>query len=841
MGGSEQRSARRGATAAAPGTLGTFAGVFTPSILTILGIILFLRTGYVVGAAGILRALLIVALANAISILTTISLSAIATNLRVKGGGDYYLISRTLGVRYGGALGLVLFLAQSVSIAFYAIGFGEALAAIFTAPPAWLPRAAAAAAVAALFVLAWLGADWATRFQYVVMAVLFAAIVVFFVGGIPAWDANLFRSNLSPSSELPFWVLFAIFFPAVTGFTQGVSMSGDLKDPGRSLPLGTFIAVGLSLVVYLGVTVVFAGTLQGLDLVNDYGAMRRVSPLPWLVDAGVIAATLSSALASFLGAPRILQSLASDRVFPLLNPFAAGHGPRGNPRRGVLLSTAIALVTIALGNLNLVAPVVSMFFLISYGLLNYATYVEARANSPFFRPRFRYFDKRLSLLGGLGCLGVMLAINPTAGVIAVVLLFGIHHYVAARVDVARWADSERSQLFQRVRDDLHAISDVLEHPRDWRPVLLALSDRPDECECLLRFAGWIEGGSGFTTALRLVPGGGTTVRRLRREAEQELQQEIDRHELRAFAKAVAAEDLASALPVVLQAHGLGRVRANTVLVQGLDGDGLADALRRVLRHGCNIVVLARRPEDFERIMATEPDQRVIDVWYRANATGRLTLMLAYLMTRTETWESARLRVFARSRGQQASQALEDLRRELDEARITAEAIVVEQADDAEIERRSRDSSMVFVPFRLGERGCESVFGERLDELTGALGATALVLAREDLQLDAEPESGRHAEIAATLDAARQAADSLTKAEQAVAQAEAALAERRQELEAAPAGDAGSGDRERLERGVGQAEQELERARRRLVKARLKAEELAGLAEKLTGKPAGGPV
>ncbi len=118
MGGSEQRSARRGATAAAPGTLGTFAGVFTPSILTILGIILFLRTGYVVGAAGILRALLIVALANAISILTTISLSAIATNLRVKGGGDYYLISRTLGVRYGGALGLVLFLAQSVSIAF---------------------------------------------------------------------------------------------------------------------------------------------------------------------------------------------------------------------------------------------------------------------------------------------------------------------------------------------------------------------------------------------------------------------------------------------------------------------------------------------------------------------------------------------------------------------------------------------------------------------------------------------------------------------------------------------------------------------------------------------------
>ncbi len=832
MGRGEERARQRGATAAPPGKLGTFAGVFTPSILTILGIILFLRTGYVVGAAGILRALLIVVLANAISILTTISLSAIATNMRVKGGGDYYLISRTLGVRYGGALGLVLFLAQSVSIAFYAIGFGEALAAMFTAPPVWLPRAAAAAAVAALFVLAWLGADWATRFQYVVMAVLFAAIAAFFAGGLTAWDAGLFRSNLSPSSDLSFWVVFAIFFPAVTGFTQGVSMSGDLRDPGRSLPVGTFLAVGLSFAVYLGVTLVFAGALKGIDLFQDYGAMRRVSPLPWLVDAGVISATLSSALASYLGAPRILQSLASDRVFPLLNPFAAGHGPQGNPRRGVLLSSGIALATIALGNLNLVAPVVSMFFLISYGLLNYATYVEARANSPFFRPRFRYFDKRLSLLGGVGCLAVMLAISPTAGVVAVVLLFGIHQYVAARVEVARWADSERSQLFQRVRHDLHAISQVLEHPRDWRPVVLAIPDRPDDCECLLRFAGWIEGGSGFTTALQVVPGGGTRARRLRREAERELQQAIDRHGLSAFAKAVVAEDVASAFPVALQAHGLGRVRANTVLVQGGDGDGRIDGLRRALRHGCNLVVLRRRTEDFERIVATEPGKRVIDVWYRANATGRLTLMLAYLMTRTETWEDAKLRVFARSAGKDPQEALEALRRELDEARIAAEATVVERAEDAEIVRRSADSSLVFLPFRLGARGPESVYDGRLDELADALGATALVLAREDIQLDAQPESGRHAEIADALDAAKQAGEALARTEQEVAHAEQALAE----LQEAGSGELPPEERERRDRALQQASKDLERATRRVAKARIKAEQLAAKAEELSGKP-----
>jgi amino acid transporter len=169
--------------------LGTFAGVFTPSVLTILGIILFLRLGYVVGHAGLMNALIIIAIANSISILTSISLSAVATNLKVKGGGDYYLISRTLGLEFGGALGIVLYLAQSVSIAFYCIGFGEAVGAL-TSNPLLTPRLVALAAVALLFILAWLGADWATRFQYVVMALLMASLASFYIGGISNWDTS---------------------------------------------------------------------------------------------------------------------------------------------------------------------------------------------------------------------------------------------------------------------------------------------------------------------------------------------------------------------------------------------------------------------------------------------------------------------------------------------------------------------------------------------------------------------------------------------------------------------------------------------------------------------------
>ena len=371
------------------GSLGTFAGVFTPSILTILGIILFLRLGYVVGSAGLGRALIIIAMANGISVLTSISLSAIATNIKVKGGGDYYLISRTLGPEFGGAIGMVLFLAQSVSIAFYCIGFGEAMTALLPQSVLTTPRIIALFAISFLFIFAWLGADWATRFQFVVMALLVVALFSFFVGGIATLGVfdNGSENWKPPTESLDIWVLFAIFFPAVTGFTQGVSMSGDLKNPGRSLPLGTFMAVGISIIIYFGAAILFAGVLSKEILIQDYNAMKRVARFNFLIDAGVVAATLSSAMASFLGAPRILQSLASDRIFPFLLPFAKGDGPLDNPRRAVLLSAAIAFGTIGLGQLNLIAQVVSMFFLISYGLLNYATFYEARSASPSFRPR----------------------------------------------------------------------------------------------------------------------------------------------------------------------------------------------------------------------------------------------------------------------------------------------------------------------------------------------------------------------------------------------------------------------------------------------------------------------
>ena len=835
----------RGSSPVAGGSLGTFAGVFTPSILTILGIILFLRVGFVVGAAGLPRALVIILAANAISILTSVSLSAIATNLRVKGGGDYYLISRTLGVEYGGALGLVLFLAQAVSVAFYAIGFAEAIGSLAGFEHALATRVTAGLAVALLFVLAWQGADWATKFQYVVMAVLAAALVVFFVGGVGAANGDQLRANLVAGSDVPFWVLFAIFFPAVTGFTQGVSMSGDLRNPGRSLPRGTFIAVLLSFVVYVAAAVVFAATLPSSVLVEDYSAMRRIAAVSWLIDAGVIAATLSSAMASFLGAPRILQSLAGDKVFPLLTPFAAGHGASNNPRRGVLLSAVIAYITIGLGNLNAIASVVSMFFLISYGLLNYATYFEARANSPSFRPRFRFFSANLSLAGALACLGAMLAISPTAAAIAVVILFTLYQYVSRSVRVERWADSGRSHRLQRVREDLHAISGDLEHPRDWRPVLLAFSDNPNRRARLARFSSWLEGGAGFTTVVRIEESTGAVGRRMRERAEKELDAEMKRLDLDAFARVVMAEDVERAVPAVLQAYGLGRVRANTVILNWYDSTDTEESpglkayveyVRVALRFGCNVVLLGAREADFSAIDQVPEKERVIDVWYQEDACGRLMLLLAYLLTRSDYFAEARIRVFASAQEDETyAQATERLTQMLEDVRIDAVPEIVAHPTSETVVTQSKGSTVVFQPARLQGGHLRNMFGGDLDDVVKEMGTTALVLASQDIVLDSDPEGGRHAEIAEASDAADKAKRLAKEAESSAADATAAADDVRKQL----AGAAGNPIRvAELEEVARVAEDEAEKARRRAARARAKADTAEKEAAELLGEPSG---
>jgi len=826
----------RSGAPAPKGTLGTFAGVFTPSVLTILGIILFLRLGFVVGNAGLGPTLLILLLANGISVLTSVSLSAIATNLKVKGGGDYYLISRTLGREFGGAIGIVVFLAQSVSIAFYCLGFGEVVARLFASDLGILPQLIAAIAVSLLFILAWLGADWATKFQYVVMAVLTAAILSFFIGGFIKWDSGLLAQNWTSShTEIGFWVLFAIFFPAVTGFTQGVSMSGDLKDPGKSLPRGTFAAVGLSIVVYFISSIIFAAVLPGEVLISNYGAMKQVALFSSLIAAGVIAATLSSAMASFLGAPRILQSLAADRIFPFLRLFAKGSGPTANPRRGVLLSTGIAFATVAYGHLNLIAPVVSMFFLISYGLLNYATYYEARSQSPSFRPRFRYFNKWLSLAGALACLGAMLAVDLTAGIVAVAVLFAIFQYLKRTAGPARWADSRRSYHLQMIREHLLAAETEPIHPRNWRPQILAFSDNPERRAQLLRFSSWIEGLSGLTTAVRMLEGEGARMRKLKQEAEDELHRDIIKNGFSAFALVVAAPNLQTGIQLIAQAYGIGALKANTILLNwlgqlpnrilNLNDQDFANNLRAARLYDCNLVILDAKPDKWSALTEADKNDLIIDVWWQNNATGRLMLLMAYLMTRSELWENAKIRLLAIGSDQSEGLTIDSLHQMLEEVRIEAEPEIVANAAADDIAEYSADSSLVFLPFRLKENQVVDAFGNPMEDSLFLLPVVAMVMAAKEIQLTAEPEEGDAGDKAQILDALEEAREKETEiAKEAEKAVEAAKKARKEAEEIKSDTEAANPETvKKTEKTAGEAEKQAEKLARKAAKATAKAQ------------------
>jgi amino acid transporter len=823
------------------GTLGTFAGVFSPSILTILGIILFLRLGYVVGSAGLGRCLVIIGLANAISVITSISLSAVATNLKVRGGGDYYLISRTLGLEFGGSIGLVLFLAQSVSIAFYCIGFAEAVAAFFPQLHHLTVQLIAAGAVAFLFIFAWQGADWATRFQFVVMALLIAALLSFTIGSIRSWDSALLAANwATPESGVPFWILFAIFFPAVTGFTQGVSMSGDLVDPGKSIPLGTFLAVGISIVVYFSVAVLLAATVPNSILAEDYSAMKSVSAIGFFIDAGVIAATLSSAMASFMGAPRILQSLAADRIFTVLTPFAKVSQPTGNPRRGTLLSAGIAFFTIALGQLNLVASVVSMFFLISYGLLNYATYFEARTQSPAFRPRFKWFSPWLSLMGFLICLGAMLAIDSKSGAAAIALLVAVYQYLKRTAGPARWADSSRSHHLQQVRQHLLAAAQDPAHARDWRPQLLVFTQNSERRSPLLTVAGWIEGGSGFTEAVQIVEGEGPAARKARDAAQRELAAAIASGQHAIFPLTVCAPDYAQAMGILIQSSGLGPLRPNTVVVNwmgdsakaisGIGAYNYVKNLRLMFRQGKNLVLLHMDPETWDRLQAEPREGRRIDIWWKNDTTSRLMVLLAHLMTRHAPWDKARLRVLSQGDGTRIEAEEAALKTILEEIRIDAAVQIVGDVAAETVVQHSADAAFVFLPMKIENNRILDPIGQSFERSLRRLPVSAIVMAAEDIDLDAAPEEGLAAQVARAADDLEAARKKALAAEKEAAEKKAALETLQQELTALEkegvSGAVPLESREALKENLEDAASGVEKAHRRAVKAKFKADEAA---------------
>ena len=725
---------------------GTFGGVFTPSILTIFGLIMFMRANYVVGNAGIVHSLIILALSTGISLLTGLSLSAISTNTPVAGGGAYFLISRVLGPSFGTAIGLALFVAQALSVPFYILGFSEALLGSFPVPAAYF-RAACLITVAVLFVVTWVGADFAIKCQYVILGILGLAIVFFLVGAGLRFNAELFWANATPhyAEGANFWSMFAIYFPAVTGIMAGVNMSGDLKNPARSIPLGALAAISLSFLVYGAQIMICGGAADASTLrARPYLLLVEHAWLGagFLVVAGVFTATLSSAIGSFLGAPRVLQAVARDKALRSLTPFAAGSGKGDDPRRALLATLGIALVTLLLAGaaeggkgLNLVAAIVSMVFLYTYGMTNLAAFVESFGANPSFRPRFKYFHWTTALAGTLACVWAAVQINAIAAVLAAALVGALFLVARKREMTQAYGDARRGFLYQRVRRNLWLLSTMRMHPKNWRPTVLVLSGNPHARIGLVTYAQWIGMRRGIVSLVSLLVGDLADLREERRKEAQSLRKFVDGHQLQVFPEVFAVSDFDRDLRLLLQTYSIGPIKPNIVLFgwprERERLDPYFQHLRTVADLSKSIIVVLDRGVPFSR------PQKRIDCWWRGRANGSLMLILAHLIMQNSDWKGTRLRLL-RSTGDasRADAAREDLENICHAARIEADiAVPITDKPFADVLREhSEDASLILLGFTAPAPESQREYHARIESLLTEMPSTLLIHSNGDADL-----------------------------------------------------------------------------------------------------------
>jgi amino acid transporter len=617
--------------------LGTFGGVFTPSILTILGVIMYLRVGWCVGHAGLAGMLIIVVISHVISAATGLSVSSIATNRTVGAGGAYFMISRSLGAPAGGAIGIPLFFAQALSVTFYIVGFTEALGYIIGPNPPWYfdPRLLGTGTLVLLTLIALKSAEAALKMQYFIMAGIVLSLISFFFGRSDAQpqEIEMFASGTTKT----FGEVFAVFFPAVTGIMAGVSMSGDLKDSRKSLPKGTMLAILGGFIVYMIVPIILAMNYDLETLRTNNQTVFDMSLMPALIYVGVWGATLSSAVGSILAAPRTLQALAIDGMAPQI--FARGSGPANEPRNGLIFTFILAEIGILIGSLDLIAPVLTMFFLATYGITNTACALEKWAASPVFRPTFKV-SAWVSAGGAFACFYVMSIINIGAMVAAAAICAAIYIYIERRNLNTTYGDARHGMWSALVRTSLRHLHRSAFHPMNWRPNLVIFGGPPKRRQHLLDLGASLVQERGIVSYIQLLRG------RVRDLADQRpiVQKRLDDFSEdfpNVFFRTDIVPDVYRGAVTVTQSYGIGALEANSVMLGWLQKKERAApyfAMLRDLTHLHNSIFLVRKDpkSGFGR-------RREIHVWWGGlEANGAMMLLLAYLITSDNAWRGAKV-------------------------------------------------------------------------------------------------------------------------------------------------------------------------------------------------------
>ncbi|MBL7029454.1 MAG: Na-K-Cl cotransporter [Candidatus Marinimicrobia bacterium] len=671
--------------------LGTFGGVFVPNILTILGVIMYLRMGWVVGNAGLFNTLIILLIANSITLLTALSMSSIATNMKVKGGGAYFMISRSFGAEAGGGVGIPLYIAQTIGIGLYLVGFSESIISIF---PDINQLLVSGIALVALTAIALYSSTVVVKIQYIILIVVGLSLVSFFAGKSPEMSTMSLASNYGDGYG--FWAVFAVFFPAVTGILSGVSMSGDLKNPQKSIPMGTLLAVGVGALIYFSMAIWLSGVASPSELIINNSIIMDLSRWSPLIFAGIWGATLSSAIANILAAPRTMQALAMDGI--LFKSLKKGQGEMNEPVIATIITFVFAFGVLLMGDLNVIAPILTMFFLITYGSINLISFIEGLIDRPSFRPTFK-IHWSISLMGALSTIMVMFIINVVACILGFGFVIAIYVLIKKSQMKKNWGDIRRGIWSSVIQYALKRLDSHLEHPQNWRPNILLFSKNNSSRRQLAHIANSLAKRRGFITFINLLEQHREDMKDVAEEMKL-FKEFLKEEEISGFANVAITDNMLMGQLMSAQVHGIGQYRQNTIMLEWSDSgkkwslfqDNEMHQLFKLMHlyRNLNMSLLFLSISKKYNMMS----RKHITLWWDpTQENGSFSLLLAHLIATSDEWEGAAIHlksIVLEEKVEETRALLEEL---VQKSRIEAR-IDVYHPDPAIIENLENKSDIV---------------------------------------------------------------------------------------------------------------------------------------------------
>nr|BDR32814.1 solute carrier family 12 member 10 [Lepisosteus oculatus] len=735
-----------------PVRFGWVKGVMIRCMLNIWGVILFLRLSWITSQAGILLTWVIILMSVVVTSITALSVSAISTNGKVTSGGTYFMISRTLGPEIGGPIGLVFAFANALACAMNTVGFAETVRDLLVEYDAIMVdnindvRIIGVITITVLLCISLAGMEWEAKTQVIFFLVLMVSFTNYLVGtlipptkekqamGFFSYKSSIFLDNLLPDwrgEEGTFFQMFAIFFPSAIGILSGANISGDLKNPEEAIPKGTLMAIFWTTLSYLVISATvgscvvrdasgnlndtISGNVTGdcvglacqygwnftacelsncqFGLANNYQVLSLVSGFGPLITAGIFAASLSSALAFLVSAPKVFQCLCRDNIYPLISFFAKGYGKNDEPYRGYILTFFISVAFILIAQLNVIAPIISNFFLCSYALINFSCFHASVTNSPGWRPSFRYYNCWTALFGAVVSVVLMFLLTWWAAIITFSIIIFLLGYVAYRKPEVNWGSSLQAGTYNMALSYSVSLTAVEDHVKNFRPQCLVLTGPPSLRPALVDFVG------SFTKNISLMICGDIIMDEKSSPQQSNasaLVKWLNKRKIRAFYTPINGKSLRDGARNLMQATGLGKLKPNT-LFMGFKTNwkedspySLEDYIATIydafdsnfgvcllrMTDGLDVseellsgVNPAFEPEDNGESRRNEKDQdsdvnnsniaeseqmstvfqkkqgkQTIDVYWISD-DGGLTLLIPYLLTRRKRWRQSKVRVF----------------------------------------------------------------------------------------------------------------------------------------------------------------------------------------------------